>query len=148
MRILIGPVRHALHTDLGLLVLRVGLGLMMMGHGWPKLTGGPEKWAKLGGAMGSLGIDFAPTFWGFMASFSELVGGAMVAVGLLTRVHSGLLVCTMGVAAAMHLSNGDGVMGSSHAIEDGIAFLALVLLGAGRFSVDARVRSYSATHSS
>ena len=32
------------YRDLGLLVMRVGLGLSFMAHGWPKLVGGPETW--------------------------------------------------------------------------------------------------------
>ena len=39
--------------DTGLLILRIGLGGMYLWHGWPKLSGGPERWTKLGGAMGT-----------------------------------------------------------------------------------------------
>ena len=37
--------------DLGLLLLRVGIGIMFTIHGYPKLIGGPEMWAKVGGTM-------------------------------------------------------------------------------------------------
>ena len=51
--------------DLGLLVLRVGIGIMEAWvHGWPKLVGGPDRWKKLGAAVELVGIHFAPTFWG------------------------------------------------------------------------------------
>lgn len=46
---------------LGLTVIRVGLGVMMMTHGYPKLMGGPAGWEGLGGVMAVLGITFAPT---------------------------------------------------------------------------------------
>ena len=39
------------HRHIGLLVLRIGIGLMFMVHGAPKLFDGPEKWEKLGMAM-------------------------------------------------------------------------------------------------
>ena len=47
--------------DKGLLILRIGIGVMFMCHGFPKLAGGPEVWTKLGGALGALGIHFEPT---------------------------------------------------------------------------------------
>nr|WP_092073160.1 hypothetical protein [Dendrosporobacter quercicolus]NSL48756.1 hypothetical protein [Dendrosporobacter quercicolus DSM 1736]SDM54902.1 DoxX [Dendrosporobacter quercicolus] len=39
------------HRDLGLLLLRIGFGLMFMYYGWPKIMAGPAAWAKLGGAI-------------------------------------------------------------------------------------------------
>jgi putative oxidoreductase len=126
--------------DVGLLVFRAGFGAMMCTHGYPKMLGGPEKWEKLGGAMASLGIEIYPVFWGFMASFAELVGGAMLVIGLGTRPAAAMLAFTMLVAAKMHLDGGDGLSGASHAIEDGFALIGLLVLGAGRYSVDARLR--------
>jgi putative oxidoreductase len=122
--------------DHGLLALRVGMGLMFVGHGWPKLAGGPEKWAKIGGAMSNLGIDFAPAFWGFMAGFAECGGGILLVLGLLTRPAAALLVCTMVVAAIRHVAAGDGFGGWSHATEAGITFASLFLMGPGKFSLD------------
>lgn len=123
--------------DHGLLALRVGMGLMFVGHGWPKIAGGPQKWEKIGGAMSSFGIDFAPTFWGFMAAFAECGGGLLVALGLFTRPAAILVVCTMAVAAMKHGMAGDGFKGWSHAVEAGITFAALFVMGPGRFSFDA-----------
>jgi hypothetical protein len=48
------------------------------------------------------------------------------------------MAATMAVAATMHLRGGDGLPVASHAIEAGIAFLGLLLLGAGAYSFDAR----------
>ena len=121
--------------DHGLLVLRVGIGGMFMAHGWPKLAGGAKGWAKLGGAMAHLGLDFWPTFWGFSAACAEFFGGMLVALGLLFRPALGMLVATMLVATTMHLRTGDGFLGASHAIESGILFVALLLIGPGRFAL-------------
>ncbi|MCB9680771.1 MAG: DoxX family protein [Alphaproteobacteria bacterium] len=126
--------------DHGLLLLRVGLGGMFLFHGWPKVTGGPELWAKIGASMSGFGITFGYTAWGFLAAVTEAFGGVLLALGLATRPVALALWFTMVVAAKMHLDNGDGVMGASHAIEDGVAFLAIVLLGPGRFSVDRRLK--------
>jgi len=128
------------YRDHGLLLLRIGLGVMMIVvHGGPKLFGGPEVWAKVGGAMALLGIDFAPTFWGFCASIAEFGGGLALIVGLAVRPASAALAFTMLVATVMHLGMGDGLKGSSHSIEIGFVFLGLILVGGGRFSLDARL---------
>ncbi|MCR5886274.1 DoxX family protein [Hymenobacter sp. J193] len=122
--------------DLGLLLLRVGLGIMFTIHGYPKLMGGPEKWAALGETMGTLGIHFAPAFWGFMAAVAEAVGGQLLALGLFFRVACVLLLSTMLVATISHLSAGDGFSGFSHALESAVVFAGLLFIGPGRYSVD------------
>ncbi len=125
--------------DHGLLLARVGLGVMFMLHGWPKITGGPEKWEKLGGAMSTFGIDFAPVFWGFMAAFAEFGGGLLLAVGFMSRGALALLVITMIVATLKHVAGGDAFGKWSHAAEAAIMFTALFLTGPGRFSLDAKL---------
>ncbi|MBU1043086.1 MAG: DoxX family protein [Candidatus Omnitrophica bacterium] len=122
--------------DQGLLFLRVGLGIMFIMHGLPKMLGGPEQWAGLGMAMANLGINFAPVFWGFMAAFAELVGGICLLLGFMFRPACGLLTFTMIVAALFHLKKGDGIMGASHAIELCIVFLGLIFIGAGKYRID------------
>jgi len=122
--------------DLGLLLLRIGIGVMFTIHGYPKLMGGPEQWTQVGGAMKAVGIHFAPTFWGFMAAVAEAVGGQLLALGLFFRLACGLLLSTMVMATIMHLTNGDDFNGYSHALESGLLFLSLLLIGPGRLSLD------------
>lgn len=124
------------YRDLGLLILRIGLGVMFLWHGYPKLIGGPEIWQKLGMAMSGIGVKTLPVFWGFMAAFSEFFGGICLILGILFRPACILLVTTMAVAATMHLGKGDGLKVASHAIEDGIVFLSLIFIGPGKYSID------------
>lgn len=124
------------YSSFALLIMRAGLGFMMIMHGYPKLLGGPEKWGKLGAAMANLGVTYAPEFWGFMAAFSESVGGALLLLGFLFRPAALLLFFTMLVASVKHLYAGDGLMGSSHSIELGIVFFAMFILGPGKYSID------------
>ena len=122
--------------DIALLILRLGIGFLFILHGYPKMMGGIEKWAGLGSyGMGSLGIHFFPTFWGFMAAFSEFVGGIMILLGIYIRYFSILLFITMLVAICSHLAGGDGIMGASHAIESAVVFLCLFFSGAGNYSI-------------
>jgi putative oxidoreductase len=122
--------------NFGLLVMRAGLGVMMIVHGLPKLTGGPETWEKLGNSMGNLHIHFMPVFWGFMCAVTEAVGGLFCILGLWFRVVCLLMVINFIVAAVMHFADGDGIKGAGHAVELVFAFFGLMFTGAGVYSVD------------
>ncbi|MFN0255017.1 DoxX family protein [Pedobacter ureilyticus] len=126
------------YRNTGLLILRVGLGAMMMVHGLPKIMGGPEMWTGLGGSMKVIGINFLPTFWGLMAALAEGMGGFLLLLGLFFRPVNMLLAFTMMIAALVHLGKGEGIMGASHAIEVGIVFFSLIFIGPGKYSVDKR----------
>ena len=126
----------AVVRDIGLLILRAGLGLMFVTqHGWDKISH-PAEWAKYGAAMGNLGVHFAPQFWGFMAAFSEFAGGICLVLGLLTRPMAGLIAFTMTVAMVMHLHGGDGFAKAQIPLQYGIVALVLLLTGPGRVSLD------------
>jgi putative oxidoreductase len=127
--------RYKTH-DLGLLILRVGIGIMFTLHGYPKLIGGPEVWEKLGGSMKLVGLDFAPTFWGLLAAIAEAVGGQLLAIGLFFRLACALLLGTMLVATVQHVRSGDDFQVYSHALEAAFLFLGLLFSGPGRFSLD------------
>ena len=124
------------YRDAGLLVLRIGIGVMFMLHGFPKVMGGPEGWTRIGAATAAIGLDFAPTFMGFIAAMAEFGGGLLLVLGLLTRPACALLCITMLVATIMHVQNEDGFNRYSHALEAAIVFFSLLLIGPGRFSLD------------
>jgi putative oxidoreductase len=86
--------------DIGLLVLRVVLGLTLAAHGAQKLFGwfgGPG----LGGLASWLeSIGFVPgRRQALLAGSSEAVGGALLALGLFTPVAAGVSLAVMAVAA-------------------------------------------------
>ncbi len=124
------------HRDSGILILRVGIGIMFMCHGFPKLTAGPEVWTKLGGALSAIGINFAPTFMGFMAAISEFGGGLLLVLGLFMRPACFFLLITMVVAMLMHIKSGDPFVKYSHALESAILFFSLLFIGPGKTSLD------------
>jgi putative oxidoreductase len=118
---------------LGLLILRIGVGIAFMVHGFPKLF--------LGGALGlSKGLAAAGIPGGvaaaYLAAFAEFFGGMALIAGLLFRPTTVVLAFTMIVALLFHLRLGDSFIKYSHALESGILFVALTIVGPGRFSVD------------
>ena len=123
--------------DMGLAIIRVGIGAMfMIAHGSAKLFGGPEQWEKIGSTMDRFGIESLHTFWGFMAAFAESFGSLFLLLGLFHRGACLLLIITMMVAGARHLIDGDGLGRASHAIEAALLFIGLFITGPGKYSLD------------
>jgi putative oxidoreductase len=121
------------YGDLGLLVLRVGIGVMLMAHGVPKMMGGVPVWKGLGQAMAVLGISFVPEFWGFMAAFAEVFGGLALITGIFFVPFAIMLTFEMVVAMFMHLNQGADFATVSHPIELAIVFLSLIFIGPGKY---------------
>ncbi|MFP4052459.1 MAG: DoxX family protein [Phycisphaerae bacterium] len=116
--------------DVGLLVLRVGVGLsFVIFHGWPKMKEGPVAWEQLGSNMALIGITFLPWVWGFLAAFAEFVGGIMLAVGLFVRPFAFMLAFVMLIAMLRHYNAGQKY---TYPLEMGFVFLALLIGGGGK----------------
>jgi putative oxidoreductase len=124
------------YRNTGLLIMRLGLGIMFMLHGYPKLLGGPDQWEAIGGSMKYLGITFVPAAWGLMAAVTETFGGFLILIGLAFRPVCLFLTFTMVVAATMHLKTSGSYMDASQAIEVGFVFFGLAFIGPGRYSID------------
>lgn len=88
--------------------------------------------------MGIFGITFAPAFWGFLAAAAESIGGLLFALGLFFRPAAIMLTGTMLVALSTHLAAGDSFMVFGHALDLLIVFAASILIGAGKYSFDAK----------
>ena len=122
--------------DVGLLILRIGIGIVFIFHGLPKLMGGVETWTQIGSTMSIVGINFAPVFWGFMAATTEVVGGIFIILGLLHRPVALMLTFTMIIALLVHLTSGDSFGIYSNALKGLIVFVALAITGPGKYSLD------------
>ena len=120
-------------------IIRIGFGIIYIMHGFPKIIDGPERWEAVGGAMGFVGLGFAPVFWGFMASLAEFGGGLLLALGLFTRIAAALMAFTMLIATVMHISVGDPLGTVLHPVKGLVVFIALIYSGAGRYAIDARL---------
>ena len=127
---------HTTIHNFGLLVIRVGLGIVMIIHGVPHLLGGSSTWFGLGQSMAFLGITICPAIWGFAAACTETIGAALLVVGFHARIMSALLAFTMLVATIMHIQKGDAFQVYSHALSLFVIFVGLTCTGAGSLSCD------------
>lgn len=119
-----------------LFILRVGLGVLTIGHGIPKIMGGFEEWQKLGTFIYPMGIQFLPTVWGFLGAITEFFGGIMLVLGLGTRIASLALTFMMIVAAVWHIDRGDDYMIYSFPLTLVVVFFSYMMMGSDKFSVD------------
>jgi putative oxidoreductase len=127
--------------DIGLLVARLVLGLLMAAHGTQKLFGwfGGYGLTGTGGFLESLGFRPGRLFAG-AAAVAELAGGLVVVLGLLGPVGPALIVSVMIVAAlSVHWSH--GLFATTNGIEVPLLYatgaVTLALTGPGRYSLDA-----------
>lgn len=132
-----GLKQYVDNPDFGLLMLRLGAGVTMIGHGVLTFMGGTHAFDKLGHAMSLLGVDSGFVFWGFMAALVQVVGGLCINVGFLFRMMCFLLLATMGMAIAYHVDRGDALLGDGgHAITLTVIFAALLFIGPGKYAID------------
>lgn len=122
--------------NIGLLVVRVLIGILFVVHGIPKLFGGIDVWNFVGSSMGFLGIKGGYAFWGLMAALAEFGGGILLIIGLFVRPASVFLFLTMIVAIVFHFAKKDSFDVSSHAMEDAAIFICFIITGGGEFSLD------------
>lgn len=127
--------------DVAVLLLRLGIGLTFAGHGAQKAFGwwggpGLERWQ---GAIGSMG--FRPVyFFAIVSVLAELVGGVLLAAGLLTPFAAAVLVAqSVVIIFHVHWAKGfwNGQGGFEYPLALATGALAVGLLGAGAISLDA-----------
>lgn len=122
-------------NSLGLLILRVGLGLgMAIGHGLPKLL---SFSSKMGTFPDPLGIGSTLSL--SLALSAEFLCAIAIVLGVFTRLVSVPLIITM--ATAFFIIHRMDVWGEKEmSFLFLIGFLTLFCTGAGRYSVDAIFR--------
>ena len=125
-------------VNYGLLVLRIILGGLFIYHGSGKMFS-PEKWAFLGSQFKLFGANFIPSFWGFMASASEFLGGFCIILGLGFRIANFFLFCTMAVAISFHMGKGDSFSGFELPFFYAACFVALFIAGPGCLGLDQKL---------
>ena len=123
-------------SDLGKLVLRLALGLLILLHGIAKLKGG------LAGIEGMVAAQGLPTFLAYGALGGEVLAPLMLILGFYARIGALLVVVNMLFALALAHLGQLGMLNEQGgwALELQGMFLAsalaLALLGPGRYGVN------------
>jgi putative oxidoreductase len=129
---------------LGLLLVRLVVGLLFIGHGAQKLFGwfggyGPKG---TGGWMDSIGMK-PGIVMAVAAGLMELVGGALFASGLFTPLAAVLIALTM-LGAIVKVHGQNGIWATANGYEYPLVLLVVVigiaLTGAGAYSLDAIIK--------
>jgi putative oxidoreductase len=126
--------------SVGLLILRLVVGLGLAAHGAQKLFGwfGGYGWKGTGGYMESFGLRPGPLF-AFAAGAAELTGGLALGTGLLTPVAATLVASTMLVAARTdHAGKGLWIYngGFEYVLTNAAVVIGFAFAGAGEWSLD------------
>ena len=131
------------------LFLRLAVGFGFMAHGWAKLSRGPEGFAKL---LTLLHVPF-PHIMAWISVLIEILGGMAIFAGIFVSLSALPLICTMLVAMfSIHIHYGYSSINTIGLTAKGplfgppgyeinllyiAALIALVISGAGKFSLDA-----------
>ena len=125
--------------DAGLLILRVGVGGVLLAHGGQKLFG----WFGGHGIEGTAGafeqMGFRPgRASAITAGLGEAGGGALIGLGLATPAAGAAAAGTMIAAASVHAPAGFFATGGGYEYPAllGVSTAALALIGPGRWSLD------------
>ncbi len=130
-----------MEISLGLLVLRVMIGLLLAGHGAQKLFG----WFGGHGFAGTVGFlqaqGFKPAgFWTLLGVLGEFAGGLLLALGFLSPLGAIAIFASMLMAVLkFHWKQGLWSTQGGYEYPLVLAILGLVLgwLGVGSYSLDA-----------
>lgn len=132
-------------NDVAKLILRVVLGAVLFMHGYQKIFQ-----IGVGNVAEGLFTQMlnwpAPSLWAYLVSYGELIAGALLIVGLLTH-WSGKISLIISIVAllAVHIKNGFFLQtgGYEYILLILAASVSVMVMGAGKYSVDEIIKSKS-----
>jgi putative oxidoreductase len=123
-------------VNFGIMFLRISIGIMMIVHGLPKMAGGEEKWKALGSSVKYFGIEGGYVYFGMFAGIIEVIGGFLLAIGLVNTIATILLLLPMLVAVVLKANTDGSFIAIAHPLKTAFVFIALFITGPGKYSVD------------
>lgn len=127
------------YRNIGLLIARGIPGVVFLYHGWQKLDGGLDG---VSGFLDSLGVPI-PDVMAYVLTFGELIGGALLIIGFLTRLVAVLffiemIITTLLVKIDLGLI-AQGAAGAELDLTLLAAMAAIATMGPGSLSVDRNI---------
>jgi putative oxidoreductase len=127
--------------DLGLLIIRLVIGVLFIGHGAQKLFGwfGGYGLKGTGGWFDSIGMKPGVTL-ALLAGLTELFGGLLFALGLLTPL-AGIMIAGTMLMAIIKVHAPNGLWSTANGYEYNLTLLVvaigIALIGPGQYALDA-----------
>jgi putative oxidoreductase len=127
--------------DLGLLIIRLVIGVLFIGHGAQKLFGwfGGYGLKGTGGWFDSIGMKPGVTM-ALLAGLTELVGGILFTLGLLTPL-AGIMIAGTMIMAIVKVHAPNGLWSTANGYEYNLTLVAvsigMALIGPGQYALDA-----------
>ncbi|WNF23441.1 DoxX family protein [Mesobacillus jeotgali] len=127
--------------DLGLLIIRLVIGILFIGHGAQKLFGwfGGYGLKGTGGWFDSIGMKPGVTM-ALFAGLAELIGGILLGAGFLTPLAALMIAGTM-LMAIIKVHAPNGLWSTANGYEYNLTLIAvtvgLALIGPGKYAIDA-----------
>jgi putative oxidoreductase len=123
----------AKYRESGLLLMRVGLGVLFIIVAGPVLLSGAKAWASFGSGIRVIGVASNYQIWGFLGALAGCVGGVLMILGLFFRPGV-LLVLLLAILHAVNLRG--PFRAELAAIELCVILVGLLFVGPGKYSVD------------
>lgn len=125
-------------NSLIVLISRIFISILFILAGWAKLT----AISGTAGYFGSLGLPL-PTVTAVLVGLIEFLGGLAILIGFQTRIAAAIVALfTIGAILVAHMDFSDGlnVMMAQKNLAIAGGLMALTAYGAGRYSVDTKLR--------
>ena len=138
MRYIHTLIHKAHNPDLGVLLVRLALGLVFIHAGWFKLT----NMDLVINAFAGVGI---PAFLAYTVAYFELLSGLLMAVGIFVRYAGVIIIIIMSVAIwKAHWIHGYGLQngGYEYALTLLILAISMITTGAGKYALKTWVNDY------
>lgn len=125
---------NPIYLDIVLLIVRLFIGFAMLSHGFPKLQmlleGGDIQFFDFLGLGPKISLD--------LTVFAEFVCSIFLILGLFTRIAVGFLIFTM-IIAGFVVHGADPFDKKEMSLLYLAIYLLIMVLGAGRFSIDGMI---------
>lgn len=118
-------------TGIALLVARIGIAVLMLTHGIPKLmmlfSGAPVQFPPVMGMSAELSLG--------LTVFAEVLCSVFLLTGFATRLATIPLIITM-LVAVLYIHAADPLARQEPALQYLLVYIVLLILGSGKFSID------------